>query len=215
MTESNFLSKVFLWMFVGLMVTFGTGVLVSGNVQALEFVFSNGGFIFLIIAEFITVIVLSARIHKMTPTGAKVGFILYSFLTGLTFSSIFIAFKVSSIIMMFLITSLIMLIFSVLGARTSIDLSKFGTYLIMILFGIIIASIVNIFIASETFDLVLCILSIIIFIGFIAYDIQKIKRLYAANPNSENLAILGALELYLDFINIFLDLLRLFGENNN
>lgn len=215
MSESNFLSKVFLWMFVGLMVTFGTGVLVSGNAKALEFVFSTGGYWFLIIAEFITVIVLTARIHKMSPIGAKIGFILYSFLTGLTFSSIFIVFKVSSIIMVFLITAIIMLIFAILGARTSLDLSKFGTYLIMILFGIILASIINIFVGSETFNLVLCVISLIIFICFIAYDVQKIKKMYESYPDNENLAILGALELYLDFINIFLDLLRLFGENNN
>lgn len=191
------------------------GVGVAGNAQAIELVFSTGGYWFLIIAEFITVIVLSARIHKMSPTGAKIGFILYSFLSGLTFASIFIAFKVSSIIMIFLITSVIMLIFSVIGARTKIDLSKFGTYLLMILFGIIIASVINIFIGSESFDLAICVVSLIVFILFIAYDIQKVKRLYASFPDSENLAILGALELYLDFINIFLDLLRLFGDRNN
>lgn len=215
MTESNFLSKVFLWMFIGLMVTFGTGVLVTGNVQALEFIFSTGGYWFLVIAEFITVIVLSARIHKMSPMSAKVCFILYSFLSGLTFSSIFITFKVSSIITVFLITAVIMLIFGLIGARTSIDLSKFGTYLIMILFGIIIASIINIFVGSVNFDIGLTIISLIVFILFIAYDVQKIKRLYLLNPDNENIAIIGALELYLDFINIFLDLLRLFGSNND
>jgi len=215
MTESNFLSKVFLWMFIGLMVTFGTGVLVTGNVQALEFIFSTGGYWFLVIAEFITVIVLSARIHKMSSMAAKVCFILYSFLSGLTFSSIFITFKVSSIITVFLITAVIMLIFGLIGARTSIDLSKFGTYLIMILFGIIIASIINIFVGSVNFDIGLTIISLIVFILFIAYDVQKIKRLYLLNPDNENIAIIGALELYLDFINIFLDLLRLFGSNND
>ncbi len=215
MTESNFLSKVFLWMCIGLMVTFATGVVVSGNAQALEFVFSTGGYIFLVIAEFVTVIVLSARLHKMSPMGAKIGFILYAFLTGLTFSSVFIVFKVSSIILVFLITSIIMLIFSIIGARTNIDLSKFGTYLLMILIGVLIASILSIFIKSEAFNLAICIVSIIVFIGFIAYDVQKIKRIYQSNPDSENLAIYGALELYLDFINIFLDLLRLFGENSD
>lgn len=215
MTESNFLSKVFLWMFIGLMVTFSTGVLVSGNAQALEFVFSTGGLWILIIAELITVFVLSARIHKMTPIGARFGFILYSFLSGLTFSSVFIAFKVGSIITVFLITAIIMLIFSILGARTKIDLSKLGTYLTMMLIGVIIASIINIFVSNGTFNLVLCIISTVIFIGYIAYDIQKIKYLYMQNPNNENLAVLGALELYLDFINIFLNLLSIFGENNN
>jgi len=197
------------------MVTFGTGVLVTGNVQALEFIFSTGGYWFLVIADFITVIVLSARIHKMSSMAAKVCFILYSFLSGLTFSSIFITFKVSSIITVFLITAVIMLIFGLIGARTSIDLSKFGTYLIMILFGIIIASIINIFVGSVNFDIGLTIISLIVFILFIAYDVQKIKRLYLLNPDNENIAIIGALELYLDFINIFLDLLRLFGSNND
>lgn len=214
MTKSNFLSKVFLWMFIGLFVTFGTGVVVAGNTDALEFIFSSGGYWILIIAEFITVLVLSARLGKMSPTGAKIGFIFYSFLSGLTFSSIFIAFKLSSIIVMFLITSLIMLIFSVLGARTNIDLSKFGTYLIMILIGIIIASIINIFVDSAAFNLGICIVSIIVFMLFIAYDVQKVLRFYAADPSNENLAIMGALELYLDFINIFIDLLRIFGDNN-
>lgn len=214
MSESNFLSKVFLWMFIGLLVTFGTGVLVSGNVQALEFIFSGGGYWFLVVAELVTVIVLSARLSKMSPTGAKIGFVFYSFLSGLTFSSIFIVYKVSSIIAIFLITSLIMLIFSVLGAKTKIDLSKFGSYLLMILVGIIIASIINIFVGSESFSLGICIVSLIVFILFISYDVQKVLRMYEMDPTNENLAIIGALELYLDFINIFLDLLRLFGDNN-
>ncbi len=213
MTESNFLSKVFLWMFIGLMVTFGTGVFVSSNVEALEFVFSTGGYIFLVVAEVITVLVLSSMLHRMSPTGAKIGFILYAFLSGLTFSSVFVVFNVSSIIAVFLITSLIMLVFSIIGAKTNVDLTKLGTYLIMILIGVVIASIISIFVQSEVFSLGICIVSLIVFIGFIAYDVQKIKRLYESNPNNENLAIYGALELYLDFINIFIDLLRLFGDN--
>ncbi len=215
MSVSNFLSKVFLWMFIGLMVTFATGVVVSNNVSALEFIFSDGGYWFLVIAEFITVIVLSARMQKMSPTGAKFGFILYSFLTGLTFSAIFVVYNISSIIAVFLITSVIMLIFAILGAKTNIDLSKFGTYLLMALVGIIIAGIINIFAKSGTFDLVLCSISILIFIGYIAYDVQKVKRIYEQNPSADNLAIYGALNLYLDFINIFLDLLRLFGSSSN
>lgn len=213
MTESHFLSKVFLWMFIGLMVTFGTGVIVSSNVEALEFVFSTGGYLFLIVAEFITVMILSARLHKMSPIGAKIGFILYAFLSGLTFSSIFVAFKVSSIIAVFLITSLIMLVFSIIGAKTSIDLTKLGTYLMMILLGVFVASIISIFVQNEAFNVWICIISLIVFIGFIAYDVQKVKRLYENDPNNDNLAIYGALELYLDFINIFIDLIRLFGDN--
>lgn len=213
MQESNFLSRVFLWMFVGLLVTFATGAVVSGNVNMLEGIFSTGGYIFLVVVELVLVIVLSARVHKMSPTGAKLAFILYSFVSGLTFSSIFVTFKVSSIIFVFLITALIMLIFAVLGARTSIDLSKIGTILIMTLIGIVLATVINMFVGSETFNLAICVVSIIVFMVFIAFDVQKIKRLYQMYPNNENLAILGALELYLDFINIFIDLLRIFGDN--
>lgn len=215
MTVSNFLSKVFLWMFVGLMVTFATGVVVSNNVNALEFIFSDGGYWLLIIAEVVTVIVLSARIQKMSAMGAKFGFIFYSFLTGLTFSSVFVVYKITSIIAVFLITSVIMLIFAIIGAKTKMDLSKFGTYLLMALLGIIIAGVINIFVDNGTFDLVLCSIGILVFVGYIAYDVQKVKTIYEQNPSADNLAIYGALNLYLDFINIFLYLLRLFGGSDN
>ncbi len=211
----NYLSKVFLWMFIGLLVTFSTGVLVAGNANALETIFSSGMYWLIIVAEFITVIVLSARVNKMTPTGAKFGFVLYSFLTGLTFSAVFVVYNITSIISVFLITAVLMLIFSVIGARTNLDLSKFGTYLLMALLGIIIASIINVFVGSEAFDLGLTVLSIIIFLGYIAFDVQKIKEFATNDPDNENLAIYGALQLYLDFINIFLDLLRLIGNNKD
>ncbi len=215
MTVSNFLSKVFLWMFIGLMVTFATGVVVSNNVNALEFVFSSGGYWVLVLAEVVTVIVLSARIQKMSSTGARFGFIFYSFLTGLTFSSVFVVYKITSIIAVFLITSIIMLVFAVIGAKTKMDLSKFGTYLLMALFGIVIAGVINVFVDNGTFDFVLCSLGILIFVGYIAYDVQKVKIIYEQNPSADNLAIYGALNLYLDFINIFLYLLRLFGSSDN
>jgi hypothetical protein len=215
MTEQNYLSKVFLWMFIGLFITFITGVTVSGNANALETVFSTGGYWIIIIAEFITVIVLSSKITKMSPTGAKLGFIFYSFLSGLTFSSIFVVYKIPYIISIFLITSIVMLIFSVIGAKTKVDLSKFGIYLCMALIGVVIASIINMFVGSEAFDLGITVICLLIFFGFVAYDVQKIKRFYLTDPTNENLAILGALELYLDFINIFIDLLRLFGDSNN
>lgn len=211
----NYLSKVFLWMFIGLLVTFSTGVLVAGNANALETVFSSGMYWLIIIAEFITVIVLSARVSKMSPTGAKIGFILYSFLTGLTFSAIFVVYDLMSIISVFLITSVIMLVFSILGARTKIDLSKFGTYLLMALLGVIIASIINVFVGSEAFDLGLTVVCLIVFIIYIAYDVQNIKRFAENVPDNETYAIYGALQLYLDFINIFLDLLRIIGKNKD
>lgn len=215
MEESSFLAKVFLWMAIGLMVTFGVGVLVASNAHALETVFSSGLMWLIVIAELVTVIVFSSRIQKMSPTGAKIGFIFYSALSGLTFSSIFVAYKISSIMAIFLVTGLIMLIFSILGTRINLDLSKIGTYLLIILIGVIILSIINIFVNSEGFNLALTILSLIVFVVFIAYDIQRIKRLCETGYDNENMAIYGAFELYLDFINIFIELLRLFGNSRD
>lgn len=212
--ENKIYSKVFMWMFIGLLVTFITGVYTSTNIDALEVIFNKGFYWILAIAEIGLAIFLSARIHKMKPTTAKITYLLYTFLTGLTFSSIFIVYKVSSIMLIFLITSILFLIFALLGYFTKIDLTKIGTILAMMLLGIIICIIINFFLGNETFDIIITCISIIIFLGFIAYDIQKIKKI--GNFISEdNLAVIGAFELYLDFINLFLDLLRLFGKRND
>ena len=215
MLESNkIFSKVFFWMFIGLAITFGIGYYTSVNANMLYNVF-NTYYLFLVIAEIVVVIVLSARIRKMKPITAKILFCLYSFLTGLTFSSIFVVYQVTSIVYVFGITALIFLIFALIGYFTKIDLTKLGVYLFMMLLGIIICSLINIFVGSETFDLVLTIICLIVFIAYIAYDIQIIKRNLYMIPEEDNLAIYGALQLYLDFINIFLRLLRLFGNSRD
>lgn len=207
-------SKVYMWMFIGLLVTFITGYYTSTNVDALEVIFSTGGYWLFAIAEIVIAIVLSARITKMNSGTATFLYLLYTFLTGLTFSSIFIVYKISSIIWIFLICSILFLVFALIGHFTKIDLTKLGTILMMMLFGIIICGIINIFVGSESFDMVLCILSIIIFLGYIAYDIQKVKNLENLVPE-ENLAIISAFQLYLDFINVFIELLRLFGKSKD
>ena len=215
MIEDNRLfSKVFMWMFIGLLITFGVGYYVSLNENMLYNVFSKYYWL-LIIAEFVVVIWLSARIRKMSPTTAKVLFCLYSFLTGLTFSAIFVSFKITSIVYIFGITSLVFLIFAFIGYFTQIDLTRFGTYLFMALLAVIICSIVNMFVGSDKFDLGITIICLLIFIGYIAYDIQVIKRNLYLIEEQDNLAIYGALQLYLDFINIFLRLLRLFGNSRD
>ena len=151
----------------------------------------------------------------MQPTTAKISFLLYSFVSGLTFSSIFVTYQLSSIMYVFLIAAVVFGIFALIGAYTKKDLSKLGTYLAMGLFGVILITIFNLFIGSSTTVLILSIVSILIFIGYTAYDVQKILRLYDNSILPEdNLAIYGALELYLDFINIFLDLLQLFGDSD-
>lgn len=203
-------SKVFMWMFIGLLITFITGFYVSTNENILYTIFSTSMFWILILLEFGTVIFLSARISKMSITTARIAFIAYSFLTGLTFSVIFVAYQLGSILLVFLITSLLFAIFAIIGAFTKIDLTKWGTYLIMGLFGIILASIINMFVGNTTADLIISIIGVVIFVIFIAYDMQKIKRMSEVY-DEEKLAIAGALELYLDFINLFLRLLNLLG----
>ena len=212
--DNKIFSKIFFWMFIGLAITFGIGYYVSLNENMLYNVFSKY-YIFLIIAELVVVIWLSARIRKMQPTTAKLLFCAYSFLTGLTFSSIFVVYKMTSIVMVFGITSLIFLIFALIGYFTKLDLTKIGTYLFMILLGVIICSLINMFVGSETFDLALTIICLIVFIVYVAYDIHIIKRNLYAIPEEDNLAIYGALQLYLDFINIFLRLLQLFGRSRD
>ena len=211
MLDNKIFSKVFMWMFIGLAITFGTGYYVSVNPNMLFNVFGSYYWI-LIIAEIVVVIWLSARIRKMKTMTAKILFCLYSFLTGLTFSSIFVVYQITSIVYVFGITSIIFLIFALIGYFTKIDLTKLGTYLFMALLGVIICSIINIFVKSSAFDLGLTIICLIIFIAYIAYDIQIIKRNLYMITEEDNLAIYGALQLYLDFINIFLRLLQLFGK---
>ena len=212
MVQNNY-SKVFMWMFIGLLVTFATGYFVSTNENMLLAVFS-GWYFLLVIAEFAVVIFLTARIHKMSETTAKISFILYSFLTGLTFSCVFVAFDITSIMYAFLISSLLFGIFALIGAFTKIDLSKLSTILLMLLVGIILCTLVNMFIGSESFNFALCIIGLVVFMLYVAYDMQKIKQL-AEIYDGDKLAIIGALELYLDFINIFLRLLELFGRNRD
>ncbi len=207
-------SKVFMWMFIGLLVTFITGIYTSTNVDALEVIFNKNGYWILLIVELGLAIFLSARIHKMSPTTARICYLLYTFFTGLTFSSIFIVYKIESIMLVFLVTAILFLIFAIIGKTTKVDLTKISTILLMALLGVIICTIINIFLQNSTFDMILSGISVLIFLGFIAYDIQKIKRLDGW-VNEENLAVIGAFELYLDFINIFLDLLNLFGNSKD
>ena len=211
--DNKVMPKVFLWMFIGLLVTFITGYIVSINKNMLQSVFSTSGYIIFVIVELILVIVLSARIAKMSPTTCRIMFLLYSFISGLTFSSIFIVYKMDDIISVFFIAALIFGVFALLGSVAKIDLTKIGTFCMMGLFAVIICAIVNMFVGSSTFALGISIAALLIFLGITAYDVQKIKK-NLRNIPEENLAVYGAFELYLDYINIFIRLLSLFGRDN-
>lgn len=212
--ENKIYSKIYFWLFIGLLVTFATGAYTANNQDALSVIFTQGYYWILILIELGLAIFLSARIHKMQPTTAKISYLLYAFFSGLTFASLFVVYKLESIILVFAVTAILFLIFALIGHFTKLDLSKIGTYLIMLLIGIILCTLVNLFLQNSTFDIIISIISIIIFLGFIAYDVQKIKRLNGYLIE-DNLAVLGAFELYLDFINIFIDLLRLFGKTDD
>lgn len=206
-------SKMFGWMFVGLLVTFLTGYVVSNSYDILLLV-AQVPFIVYAIIEIGLVIFFSLKIRTMSSTTAKICFILYSFVTGLTFSFLFLVYELYSMIYVFGITALLFGIFALIGHFTNIDLSKFSTFLFMGLLAIVICSLINMFIGNETFDLILTIIGIVIFLGYTAYDIQKVKYNLDTFPQN-NLAIFGALELYLDFINLFLKLLSLFGKRKD
>lgn len=215
MDINKIFSKIFLWMFIGLAITFGIAYYISTNDTMVYNLFSGSKYLIFWIIEFVVVLVLSLRIRKLNPLTAKILFLLYSALTGLTLSSVFILYNIMSIVYTFAITSGLFLLFGLVGFFTKLDLTKIGVYLVMALFGIIIASIINVFIGSEAFNLGLCIAGIIVFLAYIAYDIQVIKKNMYGIENEDSLVIYGALQLYLDFINLFIRLLQLFGKRKN
>lgn len=212
---NQLLSKTFLWMFGGLLVTFLTGYIVSINENMVLSIFASPIFWIIIILEFALVIFFSARVHKMKPITAKICFLLYSFVSGLTFSSIFIGFEVGSVMYVFLIAAVTFAIFGAIGYFVNVDLNRISTYLIMGLFAIIICCFVNLFLMNTTFDLIISIIALIIFFGFTAYDIQKVKILGNSGIDHDVVAINGAFQLYLDFINIFLHLLSIIGNSKD
>ncbi len=208
-------AKIYGWMFIGLMITFATAYYVSTSETMIENIFSTSLYWIIFILEFILVIFLSSRAMKMQYSTAAIVFCLYSFVTGLTFSVFFLMFTMGSILFIFALTAIIFGVFSILGFFTKIDLSKYSTFLFMGLIGIVIASLVNIFMGNTTLELIISWVTVGLFIGLTAYDTQKIKRLSDYGVNQNNIAIVGALELYLDFINIFISLLRLFGNSKD
>lgn len=213
--DNKLMSKTFLWMALGLLATFATGWIVANNEVMYTNVFSGGWYIFFIIAELVLVFILAARVMKMKPTTAKCCFLLYSVVSGLTFSSIFIVYELTSILYIFLLTAGFFGLLSLIGYTTKADLTKLGTICSIGLIAAIIAIIINIFLQNTMLDMIVSIAVLVLFVGITMYDIQKIKKLSTSDLPTENLAIYGALELYLDFINILLRLLQLFGKSKD
>ena len=175
--EKSIFSKIYMWVFVGLLITFASGFYLSTNVGLINLIFGSSLYWLLYIAQIVIAIILPVRLHKMSKSTSIVLYLIYTLLTGLTFASIFILFNIWDIIFVFLVSSLVFLIFALIGRFTNLDLTKIGTFLLMGLIGIIILEIINIFVMSSGLDMFLCIIGLIIFLGYTAYDIQKIKRM--------------------------------------
>lgn len=215
---NHFLSKVFMWMFVGLLATGITAFIVASSPFLYNSILrSRFLFIGLIIGELILVVYLIARIQKMSFTQALSIFLIYSMVNGLTLSVVFMAYTSESIAMVFGGTSLIFGIMAIYGYVTRTDLSAFRAFFVIGIIGVIVMSLINFFVASSQLFTIISYLGIAVFAGLTAYDIQKMKVYYyqvSKGKQSEgNLAIIGALNLYLDFINIFLFMLRLLGRS--
>ena len=176
------------------------------------------GYLCLIIATFGLVIYTSARIRKLSLSTATTLFVIYSALMGVMLSSIFLVYSPMVITKTFFITAGTFGVMAVYGSVTKTDLSKWGNILFMALIGLIIASLVNVFLRSAMFDLIVSYIGVAVFIGLTAWDSQQIKRTLAMAPDmgetAQKIALLGALNLYLDFINLFLYILRIFGRDN-
>ncbi len=212
--------KVFVWMTLALAITGLTAYGVATSPTILSLIFSSKVTFFgLIIAEFALVFAISGAINRLSLSTATLLFILYSVINGATLSSIFFAFSVATIGKVFFITAGTFGAMALVGYTTKTDLTSMGKLLFMALLGIIIASVVNMFVASSGLDLILSYVGVLVFVGLTAYDTQKIKQMCQTAPDAgesaQKLALIGALSLYLDFINLFLYLLRIFGNNRD
>ncbi len=215
--QQRFVTKVFWWMFIALLTTAGVSYYVVSNQQLLATIITNHIlFIGLIIAELGLVLILSAAINRLSAMVATGMFFLYSALTGLTLSVVFIAYTAESLFTTFLITAGTFGAMAIYGYMTRKDLTSIGNICFMGLIGIIIASVVNFFFRSTLLHTAVTYIGVLIFVGLTAYDAQKIKKmgpqLKEGSEEEQKGAIMGALALYLDFINLFLLLLRIFGR---
>ncbi|MBC8031611.1 MAG: Bax inhibitor-1/YccA family protein [Pyrinomonadaceae bacterium] len=209
-----FLSRVYGWMFAGLLITAVTAFVVASSPELIALVILNRlVFWALIIAQLGLVFYLSARVEKIAPVTAAGLFVLYSALTGVTSSVILLAYTGASIVSTFVITAGMFGTMAVFGTVTKRSLAGWGQFLFMGLIGIIIASIVGFFVQSDAMQFVISVVGVVVFTGLTAYDAQRLKHMAVALPDGRvgAYAVVGALSLYLDFINLFFFLLRLTG----
>jgi uncharacterized protein len=215
--QRTFIARVYGWMTLGLVITALAALYTLTQEGLLRAVLTNPGLLMLLLfGEVGLVIVLSGAINRLSPAVASALYMFYAALNGVTLSFIVVIYTASSIAETFFICAATFGVMSVYGAVTKRDLTSLGNLLMMALLGLILASIVNIFLASSAIYWITTFAGIIIFVGLVAYDTQRIKQMSALTVEGTDAdkksAVLGALRLYLDFVNLFLLLLRLFGR---
>ena len=210
----------YMWMAFALAITGLCAYLTAHNPALIKLLYGNAFVIIILaVAELVLVGVLSFRIFKMSYGTATILFLAYAVLNGITMSSIFLVYTSSSIASTFFISAAMFAVTSIMGFITKMDLSKIGNILLMALIGLIIASLVNIFLHSSKLDWICTIVGVLVFSGLTVYDTNKLKNVYSSpeydiEQEGKKFALLGALSLYLDFINIFLYLLKIFGKRD-
>lgn len=216
---NTFIRSVYNWMAIGLGLTAVIAFYVAGSETLIKLIYGNPLILFgLIIGELALVFSISARVHKMQASTATGLFLLYAALNGATLSYIFLAYTSASIVSTFVVCALTFLACSIYGMMTKRDLTSLGGFMFMGLIGIIIASLVNLFIKSSAMTMIISYVGVLVFVGLTAYDTQKLKTMALTQPAGLDAgvvrkgAILGALSLYLDFINLFIMLLRIMGN---
>jgi FtsH-binding integral membrane protein len=221
---ASFMPKVYAWMFAGLLTTAATAYFLFSQITLLAMIFSfKYAMVTLFLAQIMLIMYLGSGVLAMSYARAVALFLCYTVLMGISFAPLFIVYEIESMVQVFMITSGMFGIMALYGYFTKADLSRFGNMLLMALLGLIMASIVNIFVASSRFDWYLSLFGVLLFTALTAYDVQKIKQigenLYHVDEWEEDidtfsnkLALLGAITLYLDFVNLFLKVLRLTGK---
>ena len=217
---ATLMRNVYIWMTLALVITGLTAMVTAKSEALMTFIFTNNwALIALMILQLGLVFYFSARLNRMSFSTATAVFILYSAITGLTFSSIFVVFSMSSIATTFFITAGMFAAMALVGSFTKKDLSGIGKFALMALIGLIIAGIVNMFLRNAMMDFIVSGIGVLVFAGLTAYDSQKIRQMLQMqseiNESTQKLALFGSLSLYLDFINIFLYLLRFFGSSRD
>jgi FtsH-binding integral membrane protein len=214
--QSSLFTRIYAWMTAGLAVTGATAAVTATTPALFNLIYGNGlVLILLIVAQLALVIAISAAISRLTAATATALFLLYAALNGVTLSGLLLTYTGASIALAFFVTAGTFGAMSVYGAVTKRDLTAVGNLAFMALIGLILGTLVNFFLRNEALYWLLTYLGVAIFVGLIAADTQKLKRLLAQNPQGEaagRIVVIGALTLYLDFINLFLNLLRIFGR---